>query len=442
MLNDFKKYIEQNRLCNRNDRILLGVSGGIDSMVMAHLFVSAGYNTAFAHCNFCLRGKESDEDEELTKQTASEYNVPFFTRRFDTSGYAMEHGISIQMAARDLRYKWFESVRSEENFNLIAIAHNLNDNAETFILNLLRGTGIKGLSGIKPSGNRIIRPLLFATRQRIEDYCKNEKIKFREDRTNADVKYTRNKIRHVLMPLMKEINPAIEKTLNDTAKRLAEASEIADCFIALMNNEVSERDGENMILRIEPLLNVFKNRTLLYELLKPYGITGHQVSDLINVMRGTSGGKVITDTHMILRDRGNLIISPLGKGFQNIYCEINNTTGLSIAPGIESAELINVTNGFTMPDNDNKTAYLDFDKISFPLIIRNWRKGDSFVPLGMQHTKKLSDYFIDKKYSIVKKHATLILESGGKIAWIIGERIDERFKITSSTKKILRIKAK
>ncbi|NMC37506.1 MAG: tRNA lysidine(34) synthetase TilS [Bacteroidales bacterium] len=441
MLNDFINFIEENRLCNKNDRILLGVSGGIDSMAMARLFVSAGYDIAIAHCNFCLRGNESDEDEMLVCKTASEYNVPFFTRRFETSSHAREYGISIQMAARDLRYEWFESTRSENNFDLIAIAHNLNDNVETFLINLIRGTGLKGLSGMKPFSNRIIRPLLFATRQRIEEYCKQEKIPFREDKSNAEVKYTRNKIRHILIPMMKEINPSIETTLNETAKRLTETGEIAARYLTMVEKDVFTEDGETIILKIDPLMSMAGNSTLIFELLKPYGVTGPLVNDLINIMRGTSGGRVITDSHSIIRDREELIISPLWKGLSEIHCEINNTDELSIAKGIEFAEVIPVTSGLIINDT-SKIAFLDFEKISFPLLIRNWRKGDSFIPLGMSHSKKLSDYFIDNKFSLIKKENTLILESGDKIAWIIGERIDERFKITSSTTKILKIKAK
>lgn len=441
MLNDFIKYIKEKGLCVRNDRILLGVSGGIDSMVMARLFVSAGFDTAIAHCNFCLRGRESDEDEKLVERTASEYNVPFFKMRFETSSFASENNISVQMAARILRYEWFEKIRSGNNYDLIAIAHNLNDNVETFLINLIRGTGLKGLSGMKPLSNRIIRPLLFATRQRIEVYCKQENILFREDRSNAEVKYTRNKIRHILIPLLKEINPSIETTLNETAKRLTETGEIADHYIAQVGKEVFAGEGENIIIKIDPLIPVAGNSTLIYELMKPFGITGPLVNDLINIIRGTSGGKIITDTHLIIRDREELIISPLEKDYQDIHCEINNTDELSVAKGIESAEEIILTPGFRIQD-DNKIAFLDFEKISFPLMIRTWKKGDSFIPFGMSHSKKLSDYFIDRKFSLIKKTETLILESGGKIAWIIGERIDERFKITSSTRKILKIKAK
>jgi tRNA(Ile)-lysidine synthase len=441
MLNDFIKYIEENGLCGSNDRILLGVSGGIDSMVMARLFVSAGFDTAIAHCNFCLRGRESDEDEKLVERTASEYNVPFFIRRFETASHARENGISVQMAARDLRYEWFEKIRSGNNFDLIAIAHNLNDNVETFLINLIRGTGLKGLSGMKPLANRIIRPLLFATRQRIEEYCKQENIPFREDRSNTDVKYTRNKIRHILIPLLKEINPSIETTLNDTARKLTETGEIAARYLALVEKEVFTGEGENIIVKIDSLMSFTGNITLLYELMKPFGITGPLVNDLINVMKGTSGSKIITDTYSIIKDREELIISPFEKDQKDTYCEINNTDELSAANGIESAEEIIMTPVFRIQD-DKKTAFLDFEKISFPLLIRSWRKGDSFIPLGMSHSKKLSDYFIDRKFSLIKKEEALILESGGKIAWIIGERIDERFKITSSTSKILMIKAK
>lgn len=441
MLTEFLRYIEQNNLCGIKDRILLGVSGGIDSMAMARLFITGGYVTAIAHCNFCLRGTESDKDEELVAETAASCDIPVFIRKFDTLKYARENGISVQMAARELRYEWFEEVRSAHNYDFIAVAHNLNDNVETLLINLIRGTGLKGLTGIKPVSNMIIRPLLFATRAQIAEYCRLEKIPFREDRSNADIKYTRNKIRLVLLPLLREINPAVDATLNDTAKRLSETHDIVSRYLATMGKEASHVENGCLQFEINLLLPHIENKTILYELMKPYGITAPLINDLINVMQGTSGGKVITGSHSIIRNRDHLIVEPLGKSHKDIRCEINNTDELSISEGIESAEVISPVPGLLIPE-ERKIAYLDFSKISFPVVIRRWKRGDSFVPLGMTHSKKLSDYFTDRKFSSLMKEEILLLESGGRIAWIIGERIDDRFRITPATTGILRIKAK
>ncbi len=274
MLDDFAKYIEENHLFGKNDRILLAVSGGIDSMVMAHLFLAAGYKTGIAHCNFCLRPEESDKDEDLVRVFASENHIPFYPIRFETRAYARQHGISIQMAARELRYEWFEKIRTETGFDFIAVAHNLNDNIETLLINLTRGTGITGLTGMRPVSNRIVRPLLFATRRRIADYRDSQNVLFREDKSNAETKYTRNKIRHLVVPVLKEINPSVEETLNETAGRLAGINEIVSSYIGSLRDRISAVKDAEIIFRINELREYLQNSTVLFELFRPYGITG------------------------------------------------------------------------------------------------------------------------------------------------------------------------
>ena len=440
MLQDFLKYIEKNKICRKEDRILLAVSGGIDSMVMAHLFISGGFKPAIAHCNFSLRGEESDKDEKLVRKLASDYNIPLYFERFETKKYAREKGISVQMAARELRYKWFETIRSLNNFDFVAVAHNLNDNIETLLINLVRGTGISGLTGMKPVSNRIIRPVLFATRHRIEEYCDLYRIPFREDRSNSDTKYTRNKIRHLVIPVLKEINSSVETTLDETAGRLSDTNEILKCYLEIIKEQATGKKGKSLTFNIKELQPFLHNKTLIFELFSPYGIKGSAVHDLVNVISGETGGRIITSTHSIIKNREELIIFPLSEKIHKIYCEINNTKEFTVAPGIESADIVAVTPGFKIPD-EKETACIDLKKISFPLIIRRWEKGDSFFPLGMKNRKKLSDYFIDKKFSAFEKEEALILESLGEIIWIIGERIDDRYKITPSTTEVLRIKA-
>jgi tRNA(Ile)-lysidine synthase len=442
MLSDFLKYIEENHMIRKGDNVLMAVSGGIDSMVMAHLFIKSNFRTSIAHCNFCLRGKESDKDEELVKKYAADNNIPFFSRRFDTKGYAARSRISIQMAARDLRYRWFEEIRKKNGFNKIAIGHNLNDNIETLLINLTRGTGITGLTGMKPSGHYIIRPLLFATRDRIQDYCIKNRIRYREDRSNAETKYTRNRIRHLVIPVLKDINPSIEFTLHETTERISGINEIVTIFIEkLKQKALTERDGD-MVLKLSPLRPYLDNTSILYELTKSFGMTNNLLKDLRNIITGQTGGYIFTDTHRILKNRNELILSARSnRGKEDIVpCKINRIADIRKVSFIKSISSVNITRNFRIPSDDD-TACLDYARVKFPLIIRKWKPGDSFYPLGMKKKKKLSDYFTDRKYSIPEKEKAYILESAGKIAWIVGERIDDRFRITPETKRALIIKA-
>jgi len=428
MLNEFKKFIAENDLIKPGDRILLAVSGGIDSMVMTHLFLRLGNETGIAHCNFSLRANESDKDEEMVRKYAAEHNIPFYSIRFETKAFAKKNGLSVQMAARELRYAWFEEIRKENGYDTIAVAHNLNDNVETLIINLTRGTGITGLTGMRPAINRIIRPLLFATRQDITDYCNQHRIIFREDKSNTDTKYTRNKIRHLVIPVLKEINPSIETTLNETAERFTGINEIVSEYISGLRERISEQKRELITFNISLLKAHLHNKAVLFELFKPYNINNVQLSDLIKVIDGKTGGQIFTDSHRIIKNRKEIIVSHEDTGNETFYC-IKNIPGFRKVPGIDSAGYVNITDKFEIP-SDPFIACIDSEKVSFPLIIRKWKAGDHFYPLGMKQKKKLSDYFIDNKYSRLDKENILILESEGKIVWIIGDRIDNRFRIT------------
>jgi tRNA(Ile)-lysidine synthase len=437
MFDEILKYIKSNSLFNRGNKLLLAVSGGIDSMVMAHLFLKLGTNTGIAHCNFCLRGIESDKDEEMVRKFAEDNKIPFYSIRFKTKEYAANKRISIQMAARELRYEWFEKIREENNFDFIAVAHNLNDNIETLLINLTRGTGLTGLTGMRPASDKIIRPLLFASRQKIEEYCNYYQIAFREDKTNTETRYTRNKIRHMVIPVLKEINPSIEETLNDTAERMACIDEFVSGHIEKIRTQISTVKGNTIVFEVEKLLNLQSQKAVIFELFGPFGITEATAGDLIRLLAGKTGKQVFTRSHRIVRNRNELIVTPVETDRLE-YHEINIIEDLLSVPGIESAELIDVSSGFEIPDNQN-IACIDIEKVSFPVLIRHWKKGDYFFPLGMKNKKKLSDYFVDRKYSLVRKDQALVLESDGKIAWIIGERIDDRFRVTGSTSKVLLI---
>ena len=420
---------------NPEGKILLAVSGGIDSMVMTSLFIDNGIKIGIAHCNFSLRGDESDKDEEFVQKYADEHKIQFFTKKFDTKSIADQSGLSIQMTARELRYNWFEEIRRENKFDFISVAHNLNDSIETLLINLIRGTGINGLGGIKSVQNKIIRPLLFAPRQDIVQYSIEYKVNFREDRSNAETNYTRNKIRHLIVPLLKEINPSVESTLTETSERLAEVNEIVSDYINDIRGRISEINGSDTIYNIAYLKAYLNNSTILYELFKVYGLSGLLLKDLKNVITGRSGGKIFTTSNRIIKSRTHLIISPLSVDVTP-QLEIGKIEDLLNNPVIRTARYINVSPDYSIPSRSD-IACLDGEKIVFPLTIRRWRPGDYFYPLGMTSKKKLSDYFIDKKFTPSEKEKALVVESEGEIAWIIGERIDERYKITEFTRLIL-----
>lgn len=439
MLEQFRKFIGENNLISPGDRILLAVSGGIDSMVMTHLFLQSEYELGIAHCNFSLRGKESDRDEGMVRNYASEHNIPFFTARFETKYFAKKNRLSVQMAARELRYEWFAEVMKKNGYDLTAVAHNLNDNIETLLINLTRGTGLAGLTGMKPVSNTIIRPLLFATRQNIIAYCNLHGIIFREDKSNADTKYIRNKIRHLVIPVLKEINPSIEITLNETAERFTGINEIISEYISGLREKVSEEKGEIITFNISLLKSHFQNKTVLFELFKPFGIANVQLNDLMKVIIGKTGGQIMTGTHRIIKNRKEIIVSHEGNSDEKFY-SIKDLKGFMKVKGIVSATVIKITDKFEIPP-EPAIACIDSEKVSFPFIIRKWKSGDYFYPLGMKQKKKLSDYFIDSKYSLLDKENKLILESDGRIVWIIGDRIDNRFRITAATSRALIIKA-
>lgn len=438
MLQKFNKYISDNNLVKPGDRILLAVSGGIDSMVMTHLFMKTGHETGIAHCNFSLRSGESDMDEKMVSDFAAGHKIQFFSIRFDTLAYARDNGLSVQMAARELRYNWFEKVRNENSFNSVAVAHNLNDNIETLLINLIRGTGIAGLTGIKPAAGNIIRPMLFATRQEISEYCDQHGIKYREDRSNEETKYIRNKIRHLIIPLLKEINPSIESTLNETAARFNGINEIVKVHMNMLREKLSEQKNDCITFNINLLTSYINNTTILYELFKPFGIADVTLNDLKNIIRGKTGRRLITGTHILLKNRKELVVSEKSEGLR-LPRLIHSGADLESIGDIESVRSVKVTQRFSIPE-DPGILSVDEDKLSFPMVLRRWNSGDYFFPLGMKHKKKLSDFFTDNKYSLIEKDNSMILESGGDIVCILGERIDNRFRITESTRRALIIK--
>jgi tRNA(Ile)-lysidine synthase len=439
MIDLFRSFIKENKLIRKTDKILLTVSGGIDSVVMLDIFMREGYPCGIAHCNFGLRGDESDEDEDFVRKLAYSYNVKFYCKRFDTEEFARDENISIQMAARKLRYDWFEKIRQSHPYDLVATAHNQDDILETFFINLARGSGIRGLTGIKAVSGKIIRPLLFASRSMIEAYANEQSLSFREDSSNASEKYIRNKIRHKILPLFEGINPGFRTTLMETILKLRDVESIYSNEINLMRNELVTEKDDVVTISLDKLMNLPQRRTYLFEFLSDYHFTPKQIIDIDEAIDAIPGKQFFSTTHRIIKDRSKLIITPIGEEEYHRYY-IGEGTSQVYEPIHMELLLIEYNKGFRLP-KEASIACLDFDLLNFPLLLRKWQSGDYFHPLGMKHRKKLSDFLVDKKLSIVEKENLWLLLNNEDIVWVINHRIDERYKITSKTRQILMIKA-
>ena len=437
MLALFKEYITENQLLSPGSKVLLAISGGVDSMVMLHLFNEAGIGFSAVHCNFSLRGEESDGDEEFVKKTVKHIGCPLYLKRFDTAEYASINGISIEMAARELRYNYFNELCNKKGYNTIATAHHQDDQIETFFLNMSRKTGIRGLSGIKPKSGNLIRPLLFASREMIMAYAAKHKISYREDSSNSSIAFRRNFIRHRILPMFSEINLSYRDNFVATINHLKEVEEVFQATINLLKEKVTGTEQGNTVIYTEKLLHVKFPKVLLYEILTEYHFNPAVIQRVFDSLREGAGKQFFSTSHRLVKDRGKLIITGVvGPARAMFYIEEGD---LELFKPV-TLELNWFENkGFKIPD-DPKIACLDYEKLLFPLVIRKWSKGEYFQPLGMEGFKKLSDFFIDEKFSIPEKEAAWILYSGDKVAWIIGHRIDNRFKITPATRKIYQVK--
>jgi tRNA(Ile)-lysidine synthase len=437
MLQRFIKYIEENKLFTPDDTILTGVSGGIDSVVLLDLLDKAGYSIGLAHCNFKLRGNDSDADEALVESLAGKYKKPLYRTSFDTKEYARENGISIEMAARKLRYNWFEVIRSKHHYNWITVAHHRDDQLETFFLNLARGTGLSGLTGMRTVNDKIVRPLLFASRKDIEQYCRENFLDFREDSSNESLEIQRNKIRHKVLPLMEELNPSFREGLIKTMGYLHDINTIQLQEIDHAWERVAIRKDKEYNISITELKLLDPLPTYLFQFLKPFHFKPEVVNDIFLTLDSVSGKQFLSRTHRLVRDRDTLIITSLKPDDQKMYyldetCrELNNPVKMKVS-------ILERKYKFQIPESP-RIGCIDMGKIQFPLIIRRWQRGDYFKPLGMNGIKKLSDFFIDLKMSLPEKEKTWILANGEQIVWIIGLRLDDRYKITPRTKNILKM---
>ncbi len=437
ILKRFVKEIKETNLFQKHERILLAVSGGMDSVTLCKLFQEAGFSFAIAHCNFALRENDSERDEQFVCRLASFYQVPIHVAKFDTRKYAASQKVSIEEAARNLRYDFFQQLIQEYNYIYVATAHHRDDATETFFLNLMRGTGIKGLHGILRKNGNIIRPLLSFSRAEIEQYVQENNLEYKDDITNKTIQYKRNQIRHQLLPLLRTIAPAIDKTMQMNIQHICEAEIIYNQTIEEKRKKIVEPYKEGFRIAIQKLKQLYPIQSYLFEFLYPFGFSKSVVKNVINSLESISGKQFLSMSHRLIKDRKYILIYPLQEKKVEIF--------LFEEYQLEIHEPVCLQKTIIQRENDcelefkSSDAYFDVAKVQFPLHIRKWKAGDKFQPLGMKGKRKISDFFKDAKYSLVdKENAWLLCDVEDKIMWIIGSRIDDRYKIDDATKAIIR----
>lgn len=429
--------IDKCRVAN-NDIILVAFSGGADSMALLHLLKNEGCKCIAAHCNFHLRADESDADALFAEEVCNRLKVRFHKTDFDTRTFAEERGLSIEMAARQLRYDWFEKLMKETGATLLATGHHGNDNIETFFLNLSRGTGLKGLTGMSFRSGSIIRPLLFASADEIRDYCKVEGFDYRIDSTNLESDYQRNKIRNLIVPLFEELNPSFFATMQNNLSYLSDTYGIFKAEADSFRERIVAQSGDSILIPIENIKEHPYRGALLFEILQPYGFQGQMISAVIKSLDGIPGRQFFSHSHRLVVDRFNLLVVPITELDKSSHAIEGGVSEVSVP--IKMSISI-----FAKPDNykvsrDPNTAHFDAGLVEFPLFLRKSQQGDRFIPLGMKQFKKISDLFIDLKMSLIDKENSWLLCNGDDIMWVVGVRIDDRYKIRANTRKILEIK--
>lgn len=429
----FTQFINGNQLFSPHDSVLAAVSGGMDSVLMAHLLKAASYKFGIAHCNFQLRGDEADADQSFVCALAAELDVPIHSVNFDTKEYAAARKISIQMAARELRYQWFDQISRQEGYNVIALAHHQNDAIETILLNLTRGTGIAGMHGILPKNGNLVRPMLFLNREEIGNITLENGLQYREDSSNSSVKYARNKIRLEVIPKLRELNPSLEETFNHNLNHFRALETLLQHTLSELRDKLFVHKDNNIHIPVDAVKKLNPQNLLLYGLLRDYGFNESTVGDIISSLDKHSGRVFESDSHILLLDRGRLILS--GRHIDQ--------DAIKIDVGRHEAHFGNYRLTILHDDSplivkDNPLAVsVDTEMLVYPLTLRNWQQSDYFYPLGMKTRKKLSDFFINLKIPLHEKKQIPILVNGNDdIVWIGGYRPDNRYKVTPKTKKV------
>ncbi|MCD8167615.1 MAG: tRNA lysidine(34) synthetase TilS [Bacteroides sp.] len=418
-----KKYIEEWKLLADQQPVLVGLSGGADSVALLLILKELGYSLLAVHCNFRLRGEESEGDTFFCRELCRKYDTPLDVVWFDTREYAAEKGISIEMAARELRYRYFEKIREEKQVGEIAVAHHRDDNVETILMNLIRGTGIEGLTGIKPRNGRVVRPLLCLSRREIETFLNERGENYVTDSTNLSDEYTRNKIRLTILPELRRINPSVEESILRTASNLSDTSQLYHKGI----EEGAKRVLTDRGISIPALMEEPSPRGLLYEIVSSLGFNSRQVEDIYHSISTQPGKEFFSSSYRIIRDRDYFLIQSLADMGEE-------------SPGFRlETEIVDHDELFLL-NREKSVACLDADKILYPFKIRRWQPGDKFVPLGMKGKKRVSDYMTDRKFSLADKEKQYILQCGEDIAWLIGERTDDRYKVTEDTRRVMIIR--
>lgn len=433
MLQQFQNHLSIHFSFLQGKKLLLAVSGGLDSMVLVHLFQQLNYEIVVLHCNFQLRGLESFEDQQFIQEYSNTNAIPFVFTQFDTEAFAADFKVSIQVAARELRYSWFYEQLAIQKGDFILTAHHADDNLETFLINLSRGTGLEGLIGIPAQNEKVIRPLLSFSRQQMEEYASVNKLKWREDSSNASDKYLRNKIRHHLVPLLKELNPTFISSFEKTQSFLSEAQELVDDAAIMVYQQVAREEGEDIYFDLGRLLQLPNYSSYLYQWLKEFGFTAWD--DIYELVTSQSGKQVLAPYFRLIKDRDCLILSPSRSQENQQEFEIES---------IESKVKFPLNLVFSTVSEigvaSDSTIFVDEDKLVFPLTLRHWNEGDVFQPFGMEgKSKKVSKLFKDEKLSLIDKEKVWLLCSNNQVVWVVGIRQDERFKIDPNSNNLLKI---
>ncbi len=432
MLDQFKNHLEKQFPELLNTPFLIACSGGVDSVVLVQLCAALQLDFGIVHCNFKLRGTDSDEDAAFVREIAINLSVQFFLKDFDTITYVLKNKVSVQMAARALRYAWFEEIVENERFEKVLTGHHLDDNLETFLINLSRGTGIKGLVGIPLRAKVIARPLLAFSGAALVGYAEEENIEWREDASNAELKYLRNKIRHQVVPVLKELHPTFQENFGRTQKFLKESETLLAVHKGQLQASLFEENNGLVRIRVTELMKLSPLKAYLHLLFSDFGFTSWD--DLVQLLNGCSGKEVRSKTHRLVRDRGFVLLEELKVYDDVAYLLSENVTEL-MQPIHLKIEMVP-----TIKELNDDVLYVDKETLNYPLVVRKWEKGDYFHPFGLGGKKKLSKYFKDEKMSIISKQQQWLLCSGNDIVWVVGKRADERFKVQESTNKIVKFK--